>query len=79
MFHIIKIVPRIGTPEGCNALNEAENLGKPFLYSVDYAACHLCHVLAYESFENPPIARVMNKLFVNIKLNPEERPGINGI
>ena len=52
---------------------------KPILLSVGYAACHWCHVMAHESFENPAIAAVMNQHFVNIKVDREERPDIDAI
>ena len=53
--------------------------GKPILLSVGYAACHWCHVMAHESFEDDDTARVMNELFVNIKVDREERPDIDQI
>jgi uncharacterized protein YyaL (SSP411 family) len=52
---------------------------KPILLSVGYAACHWCHVMAHESFEDPATAAVMNELFVNIKVDREERPDIDQI
>ncbi|MDZ5697414.1 thioredoxin domain-containing protein [Chelativorans sp. M5D2P16] len=61
------------------ALAEAQALGKPILLSVGYAACHWCHVMAHESFEDPDVAYVMNRLFVNIKVDREERPDIDQI
>ncbi|MDA0238731.1 MAG: thioredoxin domain-containing protein [Proteobacteria bacterium] len=61
------------------ALNEAKSQDKPILLSVGYAACHWCHVMAHESFESPEIAAVMNELFVNIKVDREERPDIDTI
>ena len=64
---------------GPDALAEARDTGKPILLSVGYAACHWCHVMAHESFEDPDIARVMNDLFVNIKVDREERPDIDQI
>ena len=66
-------------PWGPAALGEATEAGKPILLSVGYAACHWCHVMAHESFENPQIAAVMNRLFVNIKVDREERPDIDKI
>ena len=48
---------------------------KPILLSVGYAACHWCHVMAHESFEDPDVAGVMNEFYVNIKVDREERPG----
>src|SRR3954466_3716450 len=62
-----------------DALSEAERSGKPILLSVGYAACHWCHVMAHESFEDPATAAVMNALFVNIKVDREERPDIDQI
>jgi uncharacterized protein YyaL (SSP411 family) len=61
------------------AFEEARNLGKPVLLSVGYAACHWCHVMAHESFEDPEIARVMNDLFINIKVDREERPDVDAL
>ncbi len=62
---------------GSEALSEAKATGKPILLSVGYAACHWCHVMAHESFEDPETARWMNDLFVNIKVDREERPDID--
>ncbi|WP_024274968.1 thioredoxin domain-containing protein [Hyphomicrobium sp. 802] len=64
---------------GPEALAGAKRTGKPILLSVGYAACHWCHVMAHESFEDPETARVMNDLFVNIKVDREERPDIDAI
>ncbi|CFX09730.1 conserved protein of unknown function [Candidatus Filomicrobium marinum] len=64
---------------GPEALAEAKATGKPILLSVGYAACHWCHVMAHESFEDDETAAVMNELFVNIKLDREERPDIDAI
>src|SRR5215471_18088851 len=64
---------------GPEALAEAKRSGKPILLSVGYAACHWCHVMAHESFEDEATARVMNALFVNIKVDREERPDIDQI
>src|SRR5258706_1798078 len=66
-------------PWGPDALAEAKKTGKPILLSVGYSACHWCHVMAHESFEDPGIARVMNDLYVNIKVDREERPDIDQI
>jgi uncharacterized protein YyaL (SSP411 family) len=66
-------------PWGTQALDEAEKSNKPILLSVGYAACHWCHVMAHESFEDEATARVMNDLFVNIKVDREERPDIDAI
>ncbi len=61
------------------ALAEAKALERPILLSIGYAACHWCHVMAHESFEDPSTAQVMNDLFVNIKVDREERPDVDGI
>ena len=66
-------------PWGPEALAEAKRTNKPILLSVGYAACHWCHVMAHESFEDAATARVMNELFVNIKVDREERPDIDQI
>jgi uncharacterized protein len=66
-------------PWGTEALAEAKSNNKPILLSVGYAACHWCHVMAHESFEDEATARVMNDLFVNIKVDREERPDIDQI
>ncbi|MDH3231901.1 MAG: thioredoxin domain-containing protein [Alphaproteobacteria bacterium] len=64
---------------GPAAFAEAKAADKPVLLSVGYAACHWCHVMAHESFEDEATAAVMNELFVNIKVDREERPDIDGI
>jgi len=64
---------------GEEALADARRLNKPILLSVGYAACHWCHVMAHESFEDESTARVMNDLFINIKVDREERPDIDQI
>lgn len=64
---------------GADALAQAQRENKPILLSVGYAACHWCHVMAHESFENPAIAGLMNDLFINIKVDREERPEIDQI
>ncbi len=64
---------------GPEALAEAKRTNRPILLSVGYAACHWCHVMAHESFEDDETARVMNELFVNIKVDREERPDIDQI
>ncbi len=66
-------------PWGEQALTLAQAENKPILLSIGYAACHWCHVMAHESFENPAIATVMNELFINIKVDREERPDIDQI
>ena len=64
---------------GEQALQEARERNKPILLSVGYAACHWCHVMAHESFEDPVTADLMNQNFVNIKVDREERPDIDRI
>ena len=64
---------------GSEALAEATASDKPILLSIGYAACHWCHVMAHESFETPAIAAVMNELFVNIKVDREERPDLDTV
>jgi uncharacterized protein YyaL (SSP411 family) len=64
---------------GPEALAEARRTNKPILLSVGYAACHWCHVMAHESFEDDATAAQMNDLFVNIKVDREERPDIDAI
>jgi uncharacterized protein len=66
-------------PWGEDALREAQRLNRPILLSVGYAACHWCHVMAHESFEDEATAAVMNELFVNIKVDREERPDVDHI
>ncbi len=66
-------------PWGASALQAAQQANKPILLSVGYAACHWCHVMAHESFENDAIAAVMNELFVSVKVDREERPDIDTI
>src|SRR5262245_46644659 len=66
-------------PWGPDALTEAKRTDKPILLSVGYAACHWCHVMAHESFEDPAVAAVMNRLFVNVKVDREERPDLDQI
>src|SRR5579885_1251035 len=66
-------------PWGPEALAEAKRENKPILLSIGYAACHWCHVMAHESFEDEATAAVMNELFVNIKVDREERPEIDEI
>ncbi|HZS20552.1 MAG TPA: thioredoxin domain-containing protein, partial [Pseudonocardiaceae bacterium] len=64
----------------CNeAFAEAAKRDVPVLLSIGYAACHWCHVMAHESFENEQIAAVMNANFVNIKVDREERPDVDAI
>ena len=64
---------------GPEALAEAKRSNRPIMLSVGYASCHWCHVMAHESFEDEATAKVMNELFVNIKVDREERPDIDQI
>ncbi len=64
---------------GPDALAEARRLDRPVLVSIGYAACHWCHVMAHESFEDPDVAAVMNELYVNIKVDREERPDVDHV
>ncbi|OUZ12727.1 N-acylglucosamine 2-epimerase [Aeromicrobium sp. PE09-221] len=64
---------------GPEALEVARTLDRPILLSVGYAACHWCHVMAHESFEDPATAAFMNEHFVNIKVDREERPDVDAI
>jgi uncharacterized protein YyaL (SSP411 family) len=66
-------------PWGPEALAEAHRSNRPILLSVGYAACHWCHVMAHESFEDDATAALMNELFVSIKVDREERPDIDQI
>src|SRR4030067_517323 len=66
-------------PWGEDALRLAREEAKSVLLTVCYSACHWCHVMAHESFEDPAIAALMNELFVNIKVDREERPDIDQI
>ncbi|MBN1368465.1 MAG: thioredoxin domain-containing protein [Dehalococcoidales bacterium] len=61
------------------ALTKARTEDKPILLSIGYSACHWCHVMAHESFENADIARLMNDNFVNIKVDREERPDLDEV
>ncbi len=66
-------------PWGEDALAEARRRDVPVLLSVGYSACHWCHVMAHESFEDPQIAAVMNERFVNVKVDREERPDVDAV
>jgi uncharacterized protein YyaL (SSP411 family) len=64
---------------GDEAFARAREEGKPLLVSVGYSSCHWCHVMAHESFEDPTTAAVMNELFVNVKVDREERPDVDAV
>ncbi|MDP9364958.1 MAG: thioredoxin domain-containing protein [Chloroflexota bacterium] len=66
-------------PWGPEALAKAREEDKPILVSIGYSACHWCHVMEHESFEDPEIAGRMNELFVNIKVDREERPDLDSL
>ncbi|MEN8243121.1 MAG: thioredoxin domain-containing protein [Chloroflexota bacterium] len=66
-------------PWGEAALQKAKTENKPIFLSIGYAACHWCHVMERESFEDPATAALMNKDFINIKVDREERPDLDGI
>ena len=66
-------------PWGSEALERARDEDKPILLSIGYSACHWCHVMERESFENERIAALMNELFVCIKVDREERPDVDDL
>ncbi len=66
-------------PWGAEALERARAEDRPILLSIGYSACHWCHVMAHESFEDAATAEVMNRLFVNIKVDREERPDLDAV
>ena len=66
-------------PWGPEAFEEAAERDRPVLLSVGYSSCHWCHVMAHESFEDPDTAAIMNQLFVNVKVDREERPDVDAI
>jgi len=66
-------------PWNQESLDLAKRENKPILLSIGYSACHWCHVMAHESFENEAIAEIMNTHFINIKVDREERPDLDKI
>ena len=66
-------------PWGDEALEKARREDKLIFLSVGYSTCHWCHVMEKESFENPEVAKIMNRYFVNIKVDREERPDIDRV
>ncbi len=66
-------------PWNAGTLERARSENKPILLSIGYSACHWCHVMAHESFEDPATAALMNRLFINIKVDREERPDLDRI
>jgi uncharacterized protein len=66
-------------PWGAEALEHAKREDRPILLSIGYSSCHWCHVMARESFEDPAVAGIMNRLFVNVKVDREERPDVDQV
>jgi uncharacterized protein YyaL (SSP411 family) len=66
-------------PWGPEAFEKAQRENKPIFLSIGYSTCHWCHVMAHESFEHPEVARLMNEVFVSIKVDREERPDIDNV
>ena len=66
-------------PWGDEAFRAARDLDRPILLSVGYSACHWCHVMAHECFENVEIAALMNRLFISVKVDREERPDVDAV
>src|ERR671938_538563 len=66
-------------PWGKEAFEKARRENKPIFLSVGYSTCHWCHVMAHESFENAEVAEIMNREFVNIKVDREERPDVDRV
>src|SRR5881227_2173620 len=66
-------------PWGEEALRRARELDRPIFLSIGYSACHWCHVMEHESFEDPDTAKIMNEHFINIKVDREERPDLDQI
>src|SRR5260370_40404971 len=63
-------------PWGPEALERARRLDRPIFLSIGSSACHWCHVMEHESFEDPEVALILNDHFVSIKIDPEERPDV---
>lgn len=66
-------------PWGEEAFEKAERENKPVFLSIGYSTCHWCHVMAHESFENEEIAKILNRYFVSVKVDREERPDIDNV
>src|SRR5437879_8262351 len=66
-------------PWGPEALARAKELDRPIFLSVGYSACHWCHVMEHESFEDPEVAKLLNEHFISIKVDREERPDLDQI
>ena len=72
-------IPWIGTPWGDEAFERARREDKPIFLSIGYSTCHWCHVMEHESFENADIADLLNRDFVSIKVDREERPDVDRV
>ena len=66
-------------PWGIMALEEAKREDKPIFLSIGYSTCHWCHVMAHESFESEEVAAVLNRAFIPIKVDREERPDVDAV
>src|SRR6476469_8583104 len=66
-------------PWGDEAIRRARQLDRPIFLSIGYSACHWCHVMEHESFENEEIARILNENYVSVKVDREERPDLDQI
>src|SRR5512140_455937 len=66
-------------PWGPVALERAHREDRPIFLSIGYSACHWCHVMAHESFEDPAVAEILNRHFVSIKVDREERPDLDAV
>src|ERR1700744_6077897 len=66
-------------PWGNEAFERARREKKPIHLSIGYAACHWCHVMAHESFEDPDTARILNASFISVKVDREERPDLDAV
>src|SRR4051812_26192331 len=66
-------------PWSQEAIDKARELNRPIFLSIGYSACHWCHVMAHESFEDPEIASILNQNFISIKVDREERPDLDKI
>src|ERR1700745_972149 len=66
-------------PWGKEAFDKAKKENKPIFLSIGYSTCHWCHVMEHESFENEEVAAIMNREFVNIKVDREERPDVDRV
>ena len=79
IFSSTRIIRSIGIHGAKEAFEKARRENKPIFLSVGYSTCHWCHVMAHESFENEEIAAIMNREFVNIKVDREERPDVDRV